>query len=63
MIDLILPMLPEARTQVSHSALPDAPVIPQPEPGRLRQGAAGVLRTLATRLDHDAGTRRITSPA
>jgi hypothetical protein len=40
-------------TRISHSALPDAPVVPDPGPGRLRRGTAGLLRRTATRLDHD----------
>lgn len=53
MIDLILPMIEPAATRISHSALPDAPVVPDPVPGALRRGTAGLLRRAATRLDHD----------
>ncbi|BBH69638.1 hypothetical protein ACTI_63230 [Actinoplanes sp. OR16] len=58
MIDMILPMLPEVSTRVSHSALPHAPVIADPRPGPLRRGTAGMLRSLAGRLDHDEPARR-----
>jgi hypothetical protein len=40
-----------AATKVSHSALPDSPVIPDPEPGRLRVATAHLLRSLAANLD------------
>jgi hypothetical protein len=40
-----------AATKVSHSALPDSPVIPDRPPGRLRVRAAHVLRSVAATLD------------
>jgi hypothetical protein len=40
-----------AATRVSHSALPDSPVIPDPSPGRLRVATAHLLRSVATTLD------------
>ncbi|MEU4424860.1 hypothetical protein AB0F81_29930 [Actinoplanes sp. NPDC024001] len=52
MIDLVLPLLRPAATRISHSALPDAPVVPDPEPGPLRRGTAAALRRAAARLDH-----------
>ncbi|WP_328474076.1 hypothetical protein OHA21_14195 [Actinoplanes sp. NBC_00393] len=57
MIELILPLVRPAATRISHSALPDAPVVPEAPPGRLRLGAAGLLRRTATRLDHDQQQR------
>ena len=41
----------DAATRVSHSALPDSPVIPEPPPSRARLLAASALHRLATRLD------------
>lgn len=64
MIDLLLPTLHDAATRVSHSALPDAPVIAKPRPGPVRRGSARLLREVATRLDHDAAipaTPRLTA--
>jgi hypothetical protein len=37
--------------RVSRSALPDSPVVPEPEPGRARLLVAEALYRLATRLD------------
>ena len=45
-------------TLVSHSALPDSPVVPEPPPSRLRLGTAGVLHRLANRLDGGGRPRR-----
>lgn len=45
-----------ATRALAHSALPDAPVVPEPEPAvrqrapRLRRGAAAALHRLADRL-------------
>ena len=54
MIDMILPLLPEAGTRISHSALPQAPVIPDPPPGAVRRHTAGLLRRAAARLDRQS---------
>ncbi|SDT19973.1 hypothetical protein [Actinoplanes derwentensis] len=52
MFDLILPMLRESATCISHSALPDAPIIADPTPGPVRRHTARLLRDAAARLDH-----------
>jgi hypothetical protein len=40
-----------AATKVSHSALPDSPVIPDQPPGRVRVATARLLRSVAATLD------------
>jgi hypothetical protein len=49
----LFPMINGAATKISHSALPDSPVIPDRAPGRLRARTAHVLRSVATSLDGD----------
>ena len=53
MIDLLLPALHEVATRVSHSARPDAPVVPESRPGPLRRHSAHLLREVAGRLDRE----------
>ncbi|HEY0000491.1 MAG TPA: hypothetical protein VGB74_08555 [Actinoplanes sp.] len=47
----MLPLIHRASTRISHSALPDSPVIVEQPPGRLRLLTADALHRLATRLD------------
>ena len=47
----LVPLVNGALTRVSHSALPDRPVVPDGPPGRLRLLTAGALHRLAARLD------------
>ena len=47
----VMPLACGLHTRVSHSALPDSPVVPDRRPGRLRRRSAGALRRLAARLD------------
>ena len=47
----LIPLVKDAAVKVSHSALPDSPVIPDRAPGRLRLHAASTLHRLADRLD------------
>ncbi|WP_430781669.1 hypothetical protein [Actinoplanes sp. G11-F43] len=54
MIELLLPMLRDSMRKASHSAMPDAPVIPDPPPGPTRRRTARLLRATADRLDRHA---------
>ncbi|MFC7274223.1 hypothetical protein ACFQS1_09550 [Paractinoplanes rhizophilus] len=47
----LIALFSDAATKMSHSALPDSPVIPERPPGRLRVRTAGALHRLADRLD------------
>jgi len=47
----MLPLIHRSATSISHSALPDSPVVPDRSPGRLRLTTAAALHRLATRLD------------
>jgi hypothetical protein len=47
----MLALLNRMSTPVSHSALPDSPVVPDRPPSRLRLLAADALYRLANRLD------------
>jgi hypothetical protein len=63
MTDLnLLSVINGAPQSISRSALPDSPVVPDREPGRLRTATAAGLRRLATLVDGDPqldrGTRR-----
>lgn len=51
----LMPLACGAHTRVSHSALPNSPVVPDRPPGRLRRVTAGALHRLATRLDGSTG--------
>lgn len=52
MIELLLPILRDSTRKISHSALPDAPVIPDQPPGPARRRTAHLLRSAAAHLDH-----------
>jgi hypothetical protein len=57
MIDMILSVLPDASTHISHSALPHAPVVVDPPPGPIRRHTARLLRQAAARLDDQSTFR------
>jgi hypothetical protein len=46
----VLPLASGVHTRVSHSALPESPVVPDRPPGRLRLRTAAALHSLAARL-------------
>jgi hypothetical protein len=48
---VVMPLVCGVHTRVSHSALPDSPVVPDRPPSRLRLLTAGALYRLAARLD------------
>jgi hypothetical protein len=47
----LIPLVNRVSTSLSHSALPDSPVVPARPPGRLRLLTADALHRLATHLD------------
>ena len=47
----VMPLACGLHTRISHSALPDSPLVPDRPPGRLRLRLAGALHRLAARLD------------
>jgi hypothetical protein len=47
----VMPLVAGVHTRISHSALPDSPVVPDRPPGRLRLHLAGALFRLAAHLD------------
>ena len=58
----MIPLVMNAASKVSHSALPDSPVVVEPPPRpRLRARAAGALHRLADRLDDGRPRRKVTA--
>ncbi|WP_433292036.1 hypothetical protein ACQP2F_26950 [Actinoplanes sp. CA-030573] len=51
----LIPLVNHDVGRLANSALPDSPVVPEAQPGRLRLRTAGALHRLAERLDHGHG--------